>query len=289
MTGAGFGGCTINLVRPDAIEALAAGGRIRVPATDRPDPSWSSRSTPPKAPAACPDPHSRNIRPHPTRLHNWPYASVTSRPRAVTSRFPGLRHPYADRNARSCLPSTLTESFLLHVCRSNHQPHQPEYRRLDRHHHLRLPRRPRHHRRPRLGRGVQLGQRGAQDSVRTDELRAPPGDDRLRPDRHDRAGPLRRCQARGRHVRRDPEGPARCDDRGGGQDLLGQRRVRPGRDRVRVARLAPRRQPRRLDDHPAARPQHPARRGPRPGPEPHAPSASSRRSSSRSGSPSVPG
>ena len=39
MTGAGFGGCTINLVRPDAIEALAGGRRSRVPATDRPDPS----------------------------------------------------------------------------------------------------------------------------------------------------------------------------------------------------------------------------------------------------------
>ena len=31
MTGAGFGGCTINLVRPDAIEALACRRRDRLP------------------------------------------------------------------------------------------------------------------------------------------------------------------------------------------------------------------------------------------------------------------
>ncbi len=49
---------------------------------------------------------------------------------------------------------------------------------------------------------------------------------------------------------RDPEGPARRDDRGRGQDLLGERRLRPGGDRVgrRSARCAataaaPRRSP----------------------------------------------
>ena len=65
-----------------------------------------------------------------------------------------------------------------------------------------------------------------------------------------------------------PQGPARRDDRGRGQDLLGQRRLRPGRDRVGRPELAPRRQPWRVDDHPAARPGTPARPGARPGPAP---------------------
>ena len=69
-------------------------------------------------------------------------------------------------------------------------------------------------------------------------------------------------------VRRDPQGPARCDDRGRGQDLLGQRRVRPRRHRLGGDRLVAWRQPWRLDDHPAARAQHAARAGPRPGPAP---------------------
>ena len=41
-------------------------------------------------------------------------------------------------------------------------------------------------------------------------------------------------------LRRDPAGPARRDDRGRGQDVLGERRLRPGGDRLRGARLAPR-------------------------------------------------
>jgi galactokinase len=32
MTGAGFGGCTVNLVRPDAIDALRAAVETRYPA-----------------------------------------------------------------------------------------------------------------------------------------------------------------------------------------------------------------------------------------------------------------
>ena len=49
------------------------------------------------------------------------------------------------------------------------------------------------------------------------------------------AGPLRRVQARGRHLRRDPAGPPRCHDGGRGQDVLGQRRLRPDRHRRRPA------------------------------------------------------
>ena len=36
MTGAGFGGCTVNLVRPDAVEALRAAVDARLPGDDRP-------------------------------------------------------------------------------------------------------------------------------------------------------------------------------------------------------------------------------------------------------------
>ena len=53
--------------------------------------------------------------------------------------------------------------------------------------------------------------------------------DRLRPQRH-RARPVRRVQARGRRVRRDPADPGRRDDGHRGPDVLGERRLRPRRD-----------------------------------------------------------
>ena len=42
MTGAGFGGCTVNLVRPDAVDALRAAVEERLPGADRPPAAWSS-------------------------------------------------------------------------------------------------------------------------------------------------------------------------------------------------------------------------------------------------------
>ena len=99
-------------------------------------------------------------------------------------------------------------------------------------------------------------------------LRPAGGDGHLRPDRRDRAGALRRVQARGRHVRRDPADPPRRDDRGRGQDVLGERGLRPGRHRRGRPRLVRGDRPRRVDDHPAAGPRAPARRRPRPGPRP---------------------
>ena len=70
-------------------------------------------------------------------------------------------------------------------------------------------------------------------------------------------------------VRRDPADPARRDDGGRGQDVLGERGLRPGGHRRGRHRFDPRRQPRRLDDHPAARPRAPAGPRPRPGPGAH--------------------
>ena len=109
---------------------------------------------------------------------------------------------------------------------------------------------------------------GSRAAGEADHLRPAPGNDHLRPDRQDRAGPLRRCEARDRDLRRDPQGASRRDHRRRGQDLLGQRRLRPGGDRLRGARFAPGQQPRRVDHHPAAGPPAPPRPRPRPGPAP---------------------
>ena len=117
--------------------------------------------------------------------------------------------------------------------------------------------------RQRLRRAVD---RTADRSPELTELHPARGDGPLRPDRRDRARAVRRVQARGRDVRGDPADPARRHDRGRGQDVLGERRLRPDGDRRRRHRLPPRQQPRRLDDHPAARPRPPARRRARPGP-----------------------
>jgi hypothetical protein len=65
-----------------------------------------------------------------------------------------------------------------------------------------------------------------------------------RPDRQDRARALRRVQARGRHVRRDPADPRRRDDGRRGQDVLGERRLRPGGHHRGRHRLDPRLEPR---------------------------------------------
>ena len=77
-------------------------------------------------------------------------------------------------------------------------------------------------------------------------------------------------------------GPGRRHDRGRGQDLLDQHRLRPAGHRLGRHRLHPGRPPRRLDHHPAAGAPAPARPGPGPGPQPARSSARSRRSSSRS-------
>ena len=59
----------------------------------------------------------------PTRLHTWPHASVTSRATSRNVAFSGTAASLR-RSKRPILPqSTLTESFLLHVCRSNHHAH----------------------------------------------------------------------------------------------------------------------------------------------------------------------
>ena len=79
-------------------------------------------------------------------------------------------------------------------------------------------------------------------------------DDRLRPDRQDRAGPARRAPPGAGQVRGDPRRAARRDDVHRGQGLLGERRLRLRRLRRRLGRHAQRPPARRVDDHPAARP-----------------------------------
>ena len=70
MTGAGFGGCTVNLVRPDAVDALRDG---RHDATTRTETGLTPRVLPVTAAdgrrPAAPDRRERTHRPPPARLH----------------------------------------------------------------------------------------------------------------------------------------------------------------------------------------------------------------------------
>ena len=69
MTGAGFGGCTVNLVRPDAVEALRAAVDERYPAMTGLRPDGLRRSTPPTGPAGSPERAHRNVGRMPGRHH----------------------------------------------------------------------------------------------------------------------------------------------------------------------------------------------------------------------------
>ena len=296
MTGAGFGGCTVNLVRPDAVDALRAavdGDTRRRTGL----PPGSCRSTPSTGPAGCAEAGTRlESRPHLQRAGGsdatWrrpsltrPHASVTSRARAATSRFRDCGI-LSRMTRRSLLSSHSTESF---------RPPSTAAR----------PRRRGPARPPSagsrsssscflagIGAIAAIAAVGVYNSLAAgprppptdaDELRPARGDDHLRPDRQDRAGALRRRQARGRHVRPDPEGPARRDDRGRGQDVLGQRRLRPGRHRLgrRSTRSAATAAARRRSPSSSSASGCSTRRSSRT--RTGRPSASSRRSSSRSG------
>ena len=70
----------------------------------------------------------------------------------------------------------------------------------------------------------------------------------------------RRRPPRGRDLRGHPARPHRRDDLDRGQDVLGELGLRPGRLRRGRDRHHPGPRPRRLDDHPAARPRAPASR-----------------------------
>ena len=130
-----------------------------------------------------------------------------------------------------------------------------------------------------------LDQQRPSASVRPREDRAARAVRGLRPDREDRAGPIRRVQPRGRHVRRDPARAGRRHDRRRGRVVLGQRGLRHDRDRGgghRLAHAAVRAAPRRSPSSssgsgccPRTAPRRPS--CPRP--------ASCARSSSRSASP----
>ena len=55
MTGAGFGGCTVNLVRPDAVDELRTAVEERYPAMTGLRPDDLRRSTRRMGPAGSPD------------------------------------------------------------------------------------------------------------------------------------------------------------------------------------------------------------------------------------------
>ena len=87
--------------------------------------------------------------------------------------------------------------------------------------------------------------------------RVRPADDRVRPHRRLRAGEARRAQARDRRLLGADAGGPRRDDRDRGQGLLGEPGLRLRRVRCGHGRHDQRPAPRRLDDHPAARPRPP--------------------------------
>ena len=139
---------------------------------------------------------------------------------------------------------------------------EPVHRRLDRRHRHAVPGRDRGHRGAR-GRSASTTRspRDLPPASDLDDDRAGRGIDHLRPDRRDRAGPVRRrASARSSTYEEIPpillDATTAIEDKtfweNAGFDPRGHHLGRP--------RLAPRQQPRRLDDHPAAGP----RAAPRP-------------------------
>ena len=133
------------------------------------------------------------------------------------------------------------------------------------------PRHRRHRRRPRdVPHRLSAPRRGRRGRDRRGRLGAVPGparpdepggadlrpaDDRLRPDRQGRARALPARAAPRRDLRRGPPSDHRYDDDRRGPDLLDERRLRSGGDhRRRRGQRIDRQLPRRLHDHPAARP-----------------------------------
>ena len=68
MTGAGFGGCTVNLVRPDAVDALRAAVERDYPARTGLPPRVLPVTRRPPAPAGCAD-LRRDTSTGPSRRH----------------------------------------------------------------------------------------------------------------------------------------------------------------------------------------------------------------------------
>ena len=276
MTGAGFGGCTVNLVRPDAVEALRTAVERDYPArtgltADGPArPGATAGAGRPRADARDPATHP----PPPDRRSLGRARRVTSRGiLAVTPRFARLRHP--SRTERPIRLPTRSTGVLRSPPRPS-RPSQPAARSPSTagwigDHRPALPRR-----RSAPSRALAVGRRCTARVAAGLPRRRPTLDHVVLPrSRSSTTGPARSSwpasatQARGRHVRGDPAGP-RSTRRPRSRTRRSGRT--PGFDPVAIisagARLAPRQQPRRLDDHPAAGPRAPARRRPRPGPEP---------------------
>ena len=94
MTGAGFGGCTVNLVRPDAVAALRDAVRDALSRDDRPRPDDPARhGHGRRRQAGLIERPSATHRPLPARLHPGCNTSVALRPTPYFPRFAFVRHP----------------------------------------------------------------------------------------------------------------------------------------------------------------------------------------------------
>ena len=182
MTGAGFGGCTVNLVRPDAVDALRDAVERDYPArmglTPRVLPVAAAagagrlRLTRPRHVGAV-ERHTacRAVRPG----HGASLAPL-SPVRPAWAALPGVRPQRADRSNRP-RPSP-----------PDHLPLPVEWR-LHRDHPPAVPRRRRHHRRDRAGRRLHRAGHRAPRHDQAHRCRPVRGVDHLRPDRQGRSWP----------------------------------------------------------------------------------------------------
>ena len=137
MTGAGFGGCTVNLVRPAAVEALRVAVLERLPGDDRPDPADPARQ---RDRRRRPDELiARHIgrRPavstlaatHPTRSAQPPFRRVSRSYGILRAAEP----PGPRRQPASWSPSSSMSAARTARPRSRRRT-RPDDRRLHRHH-----------------------------------------------------------------------------------------------------------------------------------------------------------
>ena len=287
MTGAGFGGCTVNLVRPEAIEALRTAVEREYPARTGLHPDGPAggrgRRRRPAALSGCAR-HATGARAHASRTSvpgaEWRVAA------SLTGPQPGPRSRDRSRGTPANPPE-----FARLDCRSPRRrpprpdtQDQPDHGRLDRDHHLAVPGRDRGHRGDRRWSAstTRLAS-GLPDASGLTTIT--PVEETIIYDRTGKIELARFGDERREVVTFEEIPPVLLDATTAVEDktFWDNAGLRPGGDHLGRARLAPRQQPRRLDDHPAARPRaspaDPTSSRTRTGRS----SASSRRSSSRSG------